>query len=220
VKDFNPYKGVRLITYAVWWIRGYIREYLLKQFSMVKIGTTQDQKKLYYNLMKEKEAIRSEGLLETTKLISHRMGVSEKDVRMMEQRLGSKDVSLDQPMDDEGNTSFLDLQRTANEEGIDDQLVLLEQLELLKKNIDAIRTKLNERELFLLEHRLLADNPMTLQEVGDKYKITREAVRQTEERLISKIKEQFLSTPTQDLLLGTAPGSAQPQGKDLIKIRS
>jgi len=205
VKDFNPYKGVRLITYAVWWIRGYIREYLLKQFSMVKIGTTQDQKKLFYNLIKEKEAIRSEGLEETTKLISHRMGVSEKDVRMMEQRLGSKDVSLDQPLDDENKTSFLDLQQTTNEEAIDEQLVLLEQLELLKKNIDAIRAQLSERELFLLEHRLLADSPMTLQEVGDKYKITREAVRQTEERLINKIKEQFFNMPKPGLLL--RPGS-------------
>lgn len=213
VKDFNPYKGVRLITYAVWWIRGYIREYLLKQFSMVKIGTTQDQKKLFYNLKKEKEAIRQEGLEESTKLISHRMGVSEKDIRMMEERLSSKDVSLDQPLDDENKSSLMDLQRTTDEQAIDEQLVLLEQLELLKKNIDAIRSKLNERELFLLEHRLLADNPLTLQEVGDKYKITREAVRQTEERLIAKIKEQFMSMVQPELLLESGQSTAPEKTK-------
>lgn len=192
VREFNPYKGTRLITYAVWWIRGYIREYLLKHYSMVKIGTTQDQKKLFYNLMKEKELIESEGLTPSTKLISTRLGVREKDVEVMQERMGAKDVSLDAPLDQESQTRLLDFQSNPDELSVDDQLSLLEQLELLRQNIDKIRPSLTEKELYLLEHRMLADNPMTLQEVGDHYGITREAVRQSEARLLEKIKSQFL----------------------------
>lgn len=192
VREFNPYKGTRLITYAVWWIRGYIREYLLRQYSMVKIGTTQDQKKLFYNLAKEKEAIESEGLVADTKLLSSRLGVKEKDVKIMQARMGSKDISLDAPIDAELKTSLLDLQTDSEGVSIDDQLSLLEQIELLKKNIDKIRPTLNEKELYLLEHRLLADSPITLQDIGDKYQITREAVRQMEARLINKLKNMFV----------------------------
>lgn len=192
VREFNPYKGTRLITYAVWWIRGYIREYLLKQYSMVKIGTTQNQKKLFYNLMKEKAQMEHEGLVPTTKLLSTRLGVREKDVEIIEERLGAKDVSLDAPLDQESQSKLLDFQSNPDELSIDDQLSLLEQLELLRQNIDKIRPSLNEKELYLLEHRMLADNPMTLQEVGDHYGITREAVRQSEARLLEKIKAVFL----------------------------
>ncbi len=192
VREFNPYKGTRLITYAVWWIRGYIREYLLKHYSMVKIGTTQNQKKLFYNLMKEKELMEAEGLTPNVKMISTRLGVREKDVELMQERLGAKDVSLDAPLDGESQSRLLDFQSNPDELSIDDQLSLLEQLELLRQNIDKIRPSLTEKELYLLENRMLADNPMTLQEVGDHYGITREAVRQSEARLLDKIKAVFL----------------------------
>ncbi len=192
VREFNPYKGTRLITYAVWWIRGYIREYLLKHYSMVKIGTTQNQKKLFYNLMKEKAQIEHEGLTPTTKLLSTRLGVREKDVEVIQERLSAKDVSLDAPLDSESQSRLLDFQTNPDELSIDDQLSLLEQLELLRQNIDKIRPSLNEKELYLLEHRMLSDNPMTLQEVGDHYGVTREAVRQSEARLLEKIKAVFL----------------------------
>lgn len=192
VREFNPYKGTRLITYAVWWIRGYIREYLLKHYSMVKIGTTQNQKKLFYNLMKEKAQMEHEGLVPTNKLLSTRLGVREKDVEVIQERLAAKDVSLDAPLDEQSQMRLLDFQSNPDELSIDDQLSLLEQLELLRQNIDKIRPSLNEKELYLLEHRMLADNPMTLQEVGDHYGITREAVRQSEARLLEKIKAVFL----------------------------
>lgn len=192
VKEYNPYKGVKLITYAVWWIRGYMREYLMKQFSMVKIGTTQSQKKLFYNLEKEERELKLLGHEpKDVQLLSSRLGVSEKDVELMQQRMSSKDVSLDAPIDEDGGgANFLDLQ--TDNTTPEDQLEILELIDLLKEKVESIKPKLNEKELDILENRILADEPKTLQEIGDKYGITRERARQLEERLLKNIKEQFL----------------------------
>lgn len=191
VKEYNPYKGVKLITYAVWWIRGYIREFLLKQYSMVKIGTTQNQKKLFYNLEKEKQKLLAEGENSTTALLSSRLGIPEKDIELMEQRMSGKDISLDAPLDDEGNTHLIDIQKDASNP--EAELEVLELIDLLKEKIEEIKPSLNEKELDILENRILADEPKTLQEIGDKYGITRERTRQLEERLLKNLKEKFLA---------------------------
>jgi RNA polymerase sigma-32 factor len=192
VKEYNPYKGVKLITYAVWWIRGYIREYLMKQFSMVKIGTTQSQKKLFYNLENEKRKMQLEGETYSPALLSSRMGVSEKDVELMNQRLHAKDLSLDAPIDDEGSTHFMDMQ-SGNSSNPESELEVLELIDILKEKINEIKPTLNAKELDILENRILADEPLTLQEIGDKHGITRERARQLEERLMKNLKENFLS---------------------------
>ena len=191
VKEYNPYKGVKLITYAVWWIRGYIREFLLKQHSIVKIGTTQNQKKLFYNLEKEKRKLLAEGEPVTTALLSSRMDIPEKDIELMQQRLGGKDVSLDAPIDDDGGTHLIDLQKDSSNP--ESELEVLELIDLLKEKIEDIKPSLNEKELAILENRVLADEPLTLQEIGDKFGITRERARQLEERLMKNIKEKFLA---------------------------
>lgn len=190
VRDFNPYKGVRLITYAVWWIRGYIQEYLMKQYSMVKIGTTHNQKKLFYQLQKQKNELDALGETPDTKLIASRLGIPEDEVSEMSQRMSGRDVSLDQPLSEDSNSSFSDLQK-ATYDGPDEELSKLEEVELLKEKIEKVRPTLTEKEIIILEERLLADDPLTLQEIGEKYKITREAVRQAEVRLMKKIKEQY-----------------------------
>ncbi len=194
VREFNPYKGVRLITYAVWWIRGYIQEYLMRQHSLVRIGTTQAQKKLFYNLKKETEALEAAGFDVTPALLSSKIGVSEEDVHLMSQRLAQPDLSLNQPFEEggENRNSYLDFQVDSNEVPVDERIGALENLELLKKRIEEIRPQLNERELYLLDQRILSDVPMTLQEIGAKYGVTREAVRQMEARLVEKIKADFL----------------------------
>jgi RNA polymerase sigma-32 factor len=194
VKDFNPYKGVRLITYAVWWIRGYIREYLLRHYSMVRIGTTQNQKKLFYNLQNEIQELEGSGELVTTALLSERMGLPEKDVNLMQQRMSRKDVSLDQPLDDASKSRLVDIQSSGSEPALDEVLALKEQLSILEDQIALLRPELGEKELYILENRLLADNPMTLQEIGDHYGITRERTRQIESRVMEKLKEKFLKT--------------------------
>lgn len=191
VRDFNPTKGVRLITYAVWWIRGYIQEYLMKQYSLVKIGTTQNQKKLFYQLQREKDALDALGDRPDIKMIAEKMGIPEEEVEMMTQRMSGRDISLDRPLDSGGSSISLgDLQRATSED-LDEQLDRSENLEKLKEKIEELRPDLSERELILLEERLLNDDPLTLQEIGEKYGITREAVRQAEARLMKKIKDRF-----------------------------
>ena len=190
VREFNPYKGVRLITYAVWWIRGYIQEYLMKQYSLVKIGTTQNQKRLFYQLQKEMKALESMGNNPDMKLIATKMGIPENEVIEMSQRMSGRDVSLDAPIDDESSFSLKDLQKTSGI-GLDDQLANEEQLQILKEKIGEIIPTLNAKEKYILEERILADEPLTLQEIGEKYGTTREAVRQMENRLIQKIKSKF-----------------------------
>ncbi|WP_413582612.1 RNA polymerase sigma factor RpoD/SigA [Bdellovibrio sp. HCB288] len=192
VREFNPYKGARLITYAVWWIKGYIQEYLMRQYSMVRIGTTQNQRKLFYQLQKEKNALDAMGIEPTTALISSRLGIPEDEVRDMAMRMTGRDVSLDKPVDEDSGTSLGDLQKSPdNQAPLDEQLARQEQLEILKNKIEEIRPDLSDREKIILDERILNDEPLTLQEIGEKYGITREAVRQMEARLMKKIKAKM-----------------------------
>jgi RNA polymerase sigma-32 factor len=192
VKEFNPYKGVRLITYAVWWIRGYIQEYLMRQYSMVRIGTTATQRKLFYQLQKQREELERMGLEQGIAQLSGKLGVPAEDVQEMHSRLRGRDVSLDAPVNEEGSARLLDLQSEADPHAVDEELGHREQLMQLSGVIEELRPSLNEREQFLLDARVLADEPLTLQEIGDKYGTTREAVRQMENRLVAKIKKLLL----------------------------
>lgn len=191
VKEYNPYKGARLITYAVWWIKGYIQDYLMKQHSMVKIGTTHNQRKLFYNLEKEKAKIDQMGMEPTVKLLSDRLGVPEKDVRMMEQRMAKKDLSLDQPVGEDSGSSILDFE-AADSKDVTEALIENESIHQLKTAIGNIKDKLSEKELYILENRLLNDEPLKLQEIGTEWGVSREAVRQMEARLMKKIKKEIL----------------------------
>ncbi len=190
VREFNPMKGARLITYAVWWIRGYIQEYLMKQYSLVKIGTTHNQKKLFYQLQREKESLDALGENPDIEAIAERLGIPADEVLSMSQRLKGRDLSLSQPLDDDSKTSMLDFQKVESMD-LDDRLAHEEEIQILREKIDEIRPLLNEREKILLEERLLNDEPLTLQEIGEKYGITREAVRQAEVRLMNKIREKM-----------------------------
>lgn len=192
VREFNPHKDVKLITYAVWWIRGHIQEYLMKQHSMVKIGTTNNQKKLYYKLNKEKEQLIREGLEPTVKLLSSRLGVEERDVKLMQTRLGAKDISLDQPIgNSDDNSSLMDIQQSSAHKAIEENINLKENLELLGEALEKIKGTLTKREKVLLKERLLSDDPKTLNELGEEVGVSREAIRQSEERLMKKIKAAF-----------------------------
>ncbi len=193
VKEFNPYKGVRLISYAVWWIRGYIQEYLMRQHSMVRIGTTQNQRKLFYHLKKEKDHLDLLGQEPTVKLLSAKLGIPEDEIRIMEERMSGRDISLDAPLSDEGSGVRLDME-ASSDESVDDQLARKEALMLLEEKIGQLRPKLNEKELYILEKRLLADDPVTLQDIGTEWGVTREAVRQMEVRVMKKIKDEMLET--------------------------
>ena len=192
-KKFDPYRGVKFSYYAAYWIRAYILKFIMDNWRLVKIGTTQAQRKLFYNLGKERQRLQAQGFDPTTSTLSKNLQVSEADIVEMGQRLGQHDVSLDMKIGDDSSFTPMDF-IPALEAGIEEQMAADEISVLIHDNIDAIRDGLNEKELDILEQRLLADSPITLREIGDKYGITRERVRQIEARLLQKIKAQMSST--------------------------
>ena len=188
VKNFDPYRGVRFPSYAVWWIRAYMIRYIMNDWRMVKIGTTQAQRKLFFNLQKEKEKIEAEGLMPGPKLLAQRLQVKEDEVVEMEQRLASRDLSVDVPIggdDDEATMlSFLpDNKQTPEQQFADAQYH-----ELLHDKMEQFAKTLKDKELVIYRERLLNEEPATLREIGEKYGISRERVRQIEERVKKKLK--------------------------------
>ncbi len=190
IKEFNPYKGVRLITYAVWWIRGYIQEYLMRQYSLVRIGTTAKQRKLFYLLRKQQEQLAQLPYKEDMKLLTH-SGFKEKEVHTMRQRLKERDLSLDQPIVGNSNANLLEAQTNTEDNSLEEKINFSQEKILMQKSIKELRPSLNTKELFILENRLLSDSPLTLQQIGTHFSVTREAIRQMENRLINKIKDQM-----------------------------
>lgn len=198
VSKFDPTKGARLGYYASWWIRSYILKYLLDNFRLVKIGTTQAQKKLFYHLMREKERLEAQGLLAGPKLLAEKLNVREKDVIEMEQRLSGRgaEMSIDAPMSSDGDE---DSSRATHgdflvdsTESVDEKLARQQLIELIRDKLPAFEKSLNIREKQLLHDRLLAEEPKTLQEVADLYGLTRERARQIEAKVVSKLRD-FLS---------------------------
>ncbi|MBI2066536.1 MAG: RNA polymerase sigma factor RpoH [Deltaproteobacteria bacterium] len=191
VKKFNPHRGFRLISYAVWWIRAYIQNFILKNWSLVKIGTTQAQRKLFYKLNQAKRAIakhlRGEELGEEQYLsIAKNLNVREEDVVEMDSRMRGRDTSLDEPLGEEGRSTRLDL--IPSQENQESQFVTMEDSLQAKTSVSTALMGLNERERFVIQNRFLKDKPMTLQEIGNSYGITRERARQIEASALKKMR--------------------------------
>jgi RNA polymerase sigma-32 factor len=187
VKNFDPYRGVRFPSYAVWWVRAYMIRYIMNDWRMVKIGTTQAQRKLFFNLRKEKERIEAEGLTVGPKLLAQRLNVKENEVVEMEQRLASRDLSVDIPVghDDEATLlNFLPDHKQSPEE----QFAETQYRDLLRQKMEQFASGLKDKELVIYRERLLNEEPLTLREIGEKYGISRERVRQIEERVKKKLK--------------------------------
>jgi RNA polymerase sigma-32 factor len=187
VKNFDPYRGVRFPSYAVWWIRAYMIRYIMNDWRMVKIGTTQAQRKLFFNLQKEKERIEAEGLTPGPKLIAQRLHVKEDEVVEMEQRLGSRDLSVDLPIGDDDEATLLNFLQD-NKQSPEDQFADAQYRELLREKMEQFAKSLKDKELVIYRERLLTEDPVTLREIGEKYGISRERVRQIEERVKKKLK--------------------------------
>lgn len=190
VKEFDPYKDVRLTTYAVWWIRSYIQDAILRNYSLVKMGTTQAQKRLFYRLRAEQKKLEQMGILpeQNVKLLAAKLDVREKDIQEMDQRLSQGDLSLNAPIDTEEKKEHL--QNLADpHEPIDHTLGEAEQKELFKKILAQFAETLKGREKVVFTDRLVSENPLTLQELGDKYGVTKERARQIEEGIKQKLRE-------------------------------
>jgi RNA polymerase sigma-32 factor len=190
VKKFDPYKNVKFSYYASFWIKAYILKFIMDNWRLVKIGTTQGQRKLFFKLKKEKQKLVDEGFDPKPKLLSERLGVSEREIVDMDQRLDGWDVSLDAPLKDDSNTERIEFLES-EVESTEDRVAKKEMETLLHNKIAEFKKNMTPRELEIFEQRIFSDTPSTLQEIGDRYGISRERVRQVEKNIIKKMREFF-----------------------------
>jgi RNA polymerase sigma-32 factor len=190
VKKFDPYKNVKFSYYASFWIKAYILKFIMDNWRLVKIGTTQGQRKLFFKLKKEKQRLIEQGFDPKPKLLSERLGVSEREIVDMDQRLDGWDVSLDAPLKNDSETERIEFLSTESE-SIEDQVSKKEIELLLHNKINEFRKKMSPREIEIFELRIFSDNPVTLQDIGDRYGISRERVRQIEKNIIRKMRDFF-----------------------------
>ena len=200
IRNFDPYRGVRFPSYAVWWVRAYIIRYIMNNWRMVKVGTTQAQRKLFFNLNKERERLEREGFRPEPKLIAQRLGVKEEEVVEMQQRLGSRDLSVDAPVDDGDGATMLDF--LVGPAQTDDAVAAEELQRFVRSAVERFKQTLSGRDLAIYERRLEAlmrdEDPVTLQEIGDEFGITRERVRQIEARIKKRLRA-FLEEAMPDI---------------------
>ncbi len=189
VKKYNPYKGTKFSTYASFWIRAYILKYIMDSWSLVKVGTTQGQRKLFYRLNKEKQKLEALGVYPAPKLLASTLDVKEEEVEDMEKRLAYTDISLEAPVHDESDDTIMDMMKSG--ENVEEVVAEQETSEILAKKVEQFKKTLNDKELFIFEQRIMAEEPSTLQEIGARFSISRERVRQIENRVIRKFKERF-----------------------------
>jgi RNA polymerase sigma-32 factor len=204
VEKFDPTKDIRLISYAVWWIRAYIQNYILKSWSLVKLGTTQAQRKLFFSLARTKRELEKMNAATGEKVnaseIAKRLRVKTGEVQEMEQRMEGRDLSLDAPMGDDGGNSHVDFV-VGHEAPQDEELSVKEERELLTSKVELALMRLDQRERFIIEKRVMSDKPMTLKELGEHFGFSRERARQLEIRAKEKLRQE-LNQLAEDLGVG------------------
>jgi RNA polymerase sigma-32 factor len=189
VKKYDPYKGVKLSSYAAWWIRAYMLRYILNNHRLVKVGTTQAQRKLFFNLQKEKARLSAMGIEPTAEIIAENLNVPERDVVSMDMRLSAGDASLDAPVGTAEGRSVARVELLPSEDvRVDDRLAEAEVGDQFSEKIHEFGKSLENKEKKIFEDRLVAEDPKTLQALGDEFGVSRERVRQIEKRLLKKLK--------------------------------
>ncbi len=189
LRRFDPERGTRLPTYAAWWIKAYIIKFLLDNARLVRIGTTNERRKILMNLNRERRELESKGITPTTQLLAQSLGVEEAEITQVEQGMTGPEVSLDAPIGGDGNGLRIIDSLHAVEESVDEKIAQGEFRDLLESKFDAFKETLSERDRLILQQRLMAEEPETLQQIADRYGISREAVRVAETKLINKLKK-------------------------------
>ena len=208
VKKFDPDRGVKLSSYSAWWIRAYILRYIMDNWKLVKIGTTEAQRKLFFKLRQEQHRLTSQGFEATPKLLAERLHVTEDDVREMDQRLGADEVSLDAPRSADDDSPRTDRWLPSSAAGADDALGNEELRVLFKEKLDEFAKTLNEKERVIFEKRLIADEPQTLVELGKAFGVSRERARQIEAALVIRMRE-FMRERIPDFDVLAAPPDSE-----------
>jgi RNA polymerase sigma-32 factor len=186
VKNFDPFRGVRLSAYATWWIKSYILKYILDNWRLVRVGTTNTRRKLLFNLKKEKERLEREGFDPSTKLLAEHFGVDEGEIIDVEASIGAVDVSMDTPT--RADSSMTPAQSLSDGKSLEKRAEIDQFREILLQKIEGFKSELKPGEIEILDKRVLSESPLSLQELGDERGVTREAVRQAEQRLLKKFR--------------------------------
>jgi RNA polymerase sigma-32 factor len=195
VKKYDPYRGVKLSSYAAWWIRAYMLRFILNNWRLVKLGTTQAQRKLFFNLSKEKAKLSAMGIEPTDAEIAKRLNVAEAEVAEMDKRLARSDASLDASVGESDGRSVSRVELMPAPGSTPDQLAEGAELSgMLQDRLSEFRKTLQGKDVIIFDKRLVADEPLTLQELGDEFGVSRERVRQLEARLTGKLRDYLKQT--------------------------
>lgn len=194
VQKFDPDKQIRLISYGVWWIRAYIQNYILKSWSLVKLGTTQAQRKLFFSLARTKRELEkmghNDGSGDDERKIAKKLHVKPSEVLEMQQRMDGRDLSLDAPMGDDGGNSHVDFVVSGGP-APDDDLAEMEEREIVQDRVGKALCRLDMRERYIIEQRVMSEKPMTLKELGEHFGFSRERARQLEIRAKEKLRHEL-----------------------------
>ena len=186
---FDPYRGVKFSYYASFWIRAYMLKFLMENLRLVKIGTTQDQRKLFFRLSKERELLRSQGFEAGPRLLAERLDVKEEEIEDMTQRLANPEASLDAPRGGEDGRESYSEALPAPEDEVDEKIFEKARRRAFRDKLKQYRARLTGRKAYIFDHRIMTEDPLTLEEIGKKFDISRERVRQIESGIVGEIKK-------------------------------